>query len=682
MDRFGYEGSGIPVKNCGAVVGCPCGISGGQQRGSQAHQQHLEPDGQSVGVPSSVCEGSQQGAQQASLTQSVGPSHKGSVEGQQYCLRSTTAQQTEAASGLSATSQARIGAITRTTESGSLRSPVGTVSSATDEQYRPECSGVRAPRSVRRRPGGAASLTAAVSGLGRRSYRAFVAGDRSSANASGPASVLSSIARAGLILVLAAWTGLVLIRFTGPPDLMDHDQARPAMYALDIVVNGNWLCQRDPDGAISSKPPFWTWLVALISAPAGGVSIATLYLPGAIAVLIIALITRSIATRVAGPIAGLFAAMCLLLSWYGARHAGLARTDAVFSACVTSGAMLALRGWLTGRGWTWFWLASAAATLAKGPVGLVLAACGLLAAAWERYAGAPSPLRGRTWPGVALFLAITLGWFAAAYARFGPPLIDKMIWDELVGHAAPSERGIPGGRLYLPPVYFIAYFVPWSVPAVIGLWRAIAHPPAHDETRRTLRFVACWFLGGLAIFSIAPHQRPDLLLPILPAASILAGCEITHWRGKRPARRAVAGAAVVAAFALAGFTYYYHRVRADDITVRNTMGVRDLARELRATPGGPPRILTVGETNTFQFFLGTADRRLSIEEVCQALAGSERLLVAVGRHEGFGRAARERGLDLVEVARGPAHGRPFVVVYANRPGPAEQTNRPTGGDQR
>ncbi len=472
---------------------------------------------------------------------------------------------------------------------------------------------------------------------------------------------------AGLALLIAVWAALTAIRVTGPPDLMDHDQTRPAMYALDVVVNGNWLCQRDPGDVIASKPPLSTWLAALCSLPQGRVSMFTLYLPGAISVLVMALVARGVASRIGGQVAGLFAGMCLLLSWFGARHIGLARSDAVFSACVALGAVAAMRAWCTGRGWTWFWLAASAATLAKGPLGLVLASIGLLAAAWERDRGPTSLWSGRVWAGALLFAAITLGWFGAAYARFGQPLIDKMIVDELIGHAGPGKRGMPGARLYMQPLYFLAYFAPWSVPALIGLWRTWRRPPEDKASRRAARFAACWFLGGLLIFAIGPHQRPDLLLPIIPAAAILAGCEMARWRGGRPAGSALIGCAVVAATALSGFAWYYHSARMNERDVVHTMGVRDLAQRLRAMPGIPLPVRTVGETNTFQFYMGTMDRRLSPEEGCASLAREGPVVVAVRRHEEFLQAARGRGISPIEIARWPETGNPFIVVYTNRP---------------
>jgi len=80
-----------------------------------------------------------------------------------------------------------------------------------------------------------------------------------------------------LVAVVAACLGV--IRLTAPPNLLDQDQERPALYVLDATKNGHWLCQRDLSGDITSKPPLYTWLCALLTLANGRISLATLYLP-------------------------------------------------------------------------------------------------------------------------------------------------------------------------------------------------------------------------------------------------------------------------------------------------------------------------------------------------------------------------------------------------------------------
>src|SRR5713226_8175934 len=76
-----------------------------------------------------------------------------------------------------------------------------------------------------------------------------------------------------LPFLIVSLTAIILftLRLTAPPNLLDQDQERPASYVLDVVKNGNWLCQRDLNGEITSKPPLYTWLAALVAMARGQV---------------------------------------------------------------------------------------------------------------------------------------------------------------------------------------------------------------------------------------------------------------------------------------------------------------------------------------------------------------------------------------------------------------------------
>src|SRR5262249_20010909 len=134
-------------------------------------------------------------------------------------------------------------------------------------------------------------------------------------------------------------------------------------------------------------------------------------------------------------LAGALGAFAYLCSHVGATQMATARWDGLFTLTVMLAALAAFHAWTVGRDWTWFWLACAAATLTKGPLGVLLASLGLGAVVWERRSGRPLSLAGPQLPGVTLFVAVTVGWFALAYHRVGPHLVDDMVWSEFVGNA-------------------------------------------------------------------------------------------------------------------------------------------------------------------------------------------------------------------------------------------------------
>lgn len=429
------------------------------------------------------------------------------------------------------------------------------------------------------------------------------------------------------LTVLAAL--IFTLRVAAPPNLLDQDQERPAAYVLDAVKNGHWICQRDLFGAVTSKPPFFTWVAAVITLVAGRADEFTLYLPGGLASWATGLLVFLAGRRHFGERAGVFAALAGFLCTAGFKMFGLARTDAMFMFTVTASALLAWRAWTMGRGWTWFWLLAGVATLTKGPLGLILGAGGLLAAAWEKRSGHAHPVRGSHGLGILLYLGLTAGWFSLAYWALGQALIDKMIGRELVGHIASQRSGFPGSLIWQPPLYYLGRAAPWSLFAYWGLWRLIKHPAATTDERRFERFLFCWFAVGLTIFGVSTHQRADLLWPIFPAASLLAGRELA--RLTAPFRPVVVHRATAAMTLLvfAGFAFNYFGPATRKSLIPETVAVRNLAREVAVLGGGEFPLTHVDTPYTFQYYLNTLRPLVPAARAAELLRGPEAAYVAV-----------------------------------------------------
>lgn len=442
-------------------------------------------------------------------------------------------------------------------------------------------------------------------------------------------------ARWSLCIILSVWALLALVRLTGPSDLLDNDQLRPAMYTLDVVRHGRWIVQTDQTGDIASKPPMYVWAASIVSLARGAVDEWSLYIPTTLAMLGAALIASGLARRVFGERAALIAGIAMLCSPLGFKHLALARTDAFFCATVALAALLAWRAW-NGAGagrWVWFWLACAAATLTKGPLGVVIASSGLLAAWWGRRDAEDPDQRCSSGKmgivlGAGLYVLICGGWLWLAYRSLGPAVIDKLIGKELVGHAARSIGGdLPFSEFYKPPLYFLSRALPWSIPAVIGVWRTLAHP-AKDRTERSLeRFLTCWLLGGLAIFAAAPHQRADLLLPLIPASAALAAREIDRFV-RRWSERSVRTAIVIASIIALGLLYLDRHVLAHERDwVKRTATMRALAERLRPELSRT-RLLDVDAPFGLQFYLGMHQKQSTPTDAREALRAREPVVIA------------------------------------------------------
>lgn len=414
-----------------------------------------------------------------------------------------------------------------------------------------------------------------------------------------------------MLLVLLVGVLAWVAHFTGPEDLHDDDQLKPAAYALDIIRNNRWIVQTDFDNSVTSKPPLYQWLVAIAALPRDKVDELALYLPSGIGIIGAALLACWAAAGRYGPNAGLCAGGIVILNTLAAKHLCLARTDALFTLTVTATAVAALLAWERGgtRRWTVFWLLAALATMTKGPLGLVLGAGGLLAAAWERKTPDRPTMRGSHLPGVLLFLAICGGWFALAVMVDGQPVIDKMIGRELVGHAVAAESGkAPFSRVYQPTLYFLARFLPWSPIAVLSLIRVWRRPAAAAEGRRLERFCLCWFVLGIVIFSIPGHQRADLLLPLFPAVAILVGRALAERSERLPRPARVAACVVASVVGIGAIGWWNHVGRLKDADLIQSLEARSFANTILARDG---RVEFLPDASDLQYYLGVKQPTVS-----------------------------------------------------------------------
>ncbi|MBM3392169.1 MAG: hypothetical protein FJY34_09395 [Betaproteobacteria bacterium] len=475
-------------------------------------------------------------------------------------------------------------------------------------------------------------------------------------------------------LIWAALVGLLVlafyaIRLTGPSNLEADAQDRNVGYVMDVVWQGHWLVQQDIRGRIMSKPPLHTW-VASVFAEIGGINRLTLTLPSMLAVLAMALLVLRVGRERYGPLAGGLAALAVVLAPMMSKHIALVRTDALFALAVALGAFTAHRAWERGGGWTWFWFWAALATLIKGPLGLALAAMGMLAWFWERRSDAATPLPGGShWAGIGVFLLLVLGWLVPAILSAGQPLIDKLFFQELVGQATGMGKGgYPGQNLPRPTLYFLLRFLPFSLFALYALWRIVRHPETDAAARRFERFLFCWIVGGIVLFSLASHHRGDLLLPLWPAAALLAGREMARLAGRVGLRRIGAVLAGLTFFFLGGAWWSYHsKAMQKNEEVRYTLAAEGAARALAASGLDVKRIYHLDTPVTVQLRLGTFSVWLNEEEALRLVGGTEPAYLAVESPEDFPRLFGPGGPALREVFRWPhgAGGKAALRVFVS-----------------
>src|SRR5262249_44826450 len=146
-------------------------------------------------------------------------------------------------------------------------------------------------------------------------------------------------------------------------------------------------------------------------------------------------------------------------------HARVARPDTLLVAILTLVFALAFRWWRDGKRGDAVAVAAllGVSVLAKGPVGPALFAAGFGAfLVWQRSLRRLPGLV--TLPGVILFLAIALGWYAVALSGWG----ERFVAEHLVGRYLRNlAGGLVTGHAYSPkPWRYHLLFYPHHLPAL------------------------------------------------------------------------------------------------------------------------------------------------------------------------------------------------------------------------
>jgi 4-amino-4-deoxy-L-arabinose transferase-like glycosyltransferase len=453
---------------------------------------------------------------------------------------------------------------------------------------------------------------------------------------------------------------------------MRFDQERPTACVLDVLRNGHWICQRDQTGDLTWKPPLYTWLAALAASPFKTINRFLVSAPAIASTLAVALIVGAVGRAQFGWLAGFLGALAYVETWLTAKQVILVRTDGLFALTVVLTALGAWQAWIGRASWFWFWMGAAAATLTKGPLGLGLGAAGLVAVLWERRRG-PQPTRPGTGHGVgiAVYLLLTAGWLALAYWRVGSQLIDQLFVQEIYGNAVHAHDMTvwPGRWFHKPPLYFLVQMAPWSVVACIGLWRVWTRPASDDTERRFERFLMCWFLVGLAPFCLGASQRADHLMPLAPAAALLAGRELAQFAHRwQPATVLWTAVLTAAVFLVLMCLHYDFALRRNRDIVR-TVGMQQLAVEVREHLGDNPPLEHIDDPFTLQFYLNTWRAAVSFPRAVELLRQPTPVYVAVRDFNKLEQAMGANAPPLYTLARWPKAGEPFVRIVGNRPPP-------------
>ncbi len=536
----------------------------------------------------------------------------------------------------------------------------------------------------------------------------------------------STLTPFSLLLDLCA---LLFFLGLGTLGLTDRDEGSNAEAAREMVESGDWITPTLNGAPRFAKPILIYWLISG-SYLAFGVSEFTARLPSALFGTLLVLMQNAFATRIFGPTVGLRAALMLLLNFEVLAIGRMVLTDMVlvfFTTLSIFSFFLAMQGQGRAKRWHWgFYIGMAMATLTKGPVGVLVPLLAvipylLFTRRWREIAP-----ECRLLPGIAVFLLITVPWYAAMFLLHGAGYAESARGDTLTRFF--SVIGGHGGTiLFYIPILFLGFF-PWSgfLPAALvqalrgtsaaGLSTAAgtppsAHPPggqrigeggthtgrgdradslpAHPgagcedgEVGRALQLLcAIWVLGVFIFFTLSSTRLPHYIAPLFPAAALLVAVSWDRSLSSQSGRAGAVslwltlGVGCLLGLAFVGLDWSYQRF--------NTQIAQEFPAAAQVGPGWAPMaigFLILGGMGLFGYAALTAGRAgLSFGIASGLMVGIALLIVTVALPR-FNQYFIEppqvladiAGLNLEETDTLVFYGRPkpSLLFYAKRRCPA------------
>lgn len=297
-------------------------------------------------------------------------------------------------------------------------------------------------------------------------------------------------------------------------------EPREGLVVREMLDSGAWLVPRRPGGEPTRKPPLYYWIAAPVFSVLRAEPELALRLPSALLGTVGVLATWAAARLAIGPAAALPSALVLATSFEWARAATSARVDMALAAMlsvVLCGWMAILAGWRR-TGAAIGFSGAALATLAKGPVGLVLPALAAIGCALAtRDRGVIKRLHAV--PQLAGAALVAGSWYVAAFAREGTAFLNVVVRENLLRFVDPEEAGTGHAHSagYLIALGLVG-LLPWTplLPLALATWR---------NARRSvpLALAGAWLATGTVFFALAAAKRSVYLLPVFPAAALLIG---------------------------------------------------------------------------------------------------------------------------------------------------------------
>lgn len=346
--------------------------------------------------------------------------------------------------------------------------------------------------------------------------------------------------RAATLAAVAALAIALYLLPIGDRGLIGPDEPRYASISREMAESGDWVTPRLWGEAWFEKPAMLFWMGGL--GYAAGLESYTRVPVALLSLGFLAFFFWRVRAHFGGETA--VTATSLLATsagWIAYSDAGV--FDAPLTA-FTSAALLCLLPWASSHDrsrpaeMAAFGALLGFGVLSKGLVALVVAAIASVPVLVRRPRALLDLLRPVP---LGAFCLACLPWYVACYWANGQAFIEEFI----VRHH--FERFVSSSLQHVQPWWFYLpvlalFLLPWTPLALSLRWETLS-----AGTSR--RFLACWALGPLLLFSVAVNKLPGYILPSLPPLAILLAIQ---WKAKASRPLLVAAGATLLLVPLAG----------------------------------------------------------------------------------------------------------------------------------
>lgn len=324
-----------------------------------------------------------------------------------------------------------------------------------------------------------------------------------------------------LALLLAAGALLFFWRL-GSNDLWPPDEARFALVAREMLERGDPILLSHNNHLYTEKPPLFFWAIGLCALPFGGVNEWAARLPSAAASLLSLVLVYLLGSRLYDRRTGFLGAIVFATACQIAIRARWASIDMLLNLLVLGAILLLWAAAGGGRTAAWrlraAWVLMGLATLAKGPVGMVVPLLAVVTPLLllRRFRAARRTFQPS---GIALCLLVIGLWFVPFALRLGPLSALEVALHQNV------DRYVDAWNTRQPIWFYLwrfpAGFLPWSVFLPWGIAQVLA--PEERPRREAAVFLLAWIAAVLLFFSLSTGKRGVYVIPAYPAAALVVG---------------------------------------------------------------------------------------------------------------------------------------------------------------